>query len=943
MIEFLRQVAGHFIARETPSEYCFIFPNRRSIAFFKKWWGKEALSAGKVPMVAPSMLTIDDFFVRASGMEKADRVSLLVKLYKCYSELYPKAESLDDFIYWGDVLLGDFGDVDKYLIDPEQIFTNVADFKSITDDYSYLTDVQRAAILDFIKHVQGKADDSVDSVKTTFRQIWNILLPLYKSFREALASEGEAYEGMIYRSLADSVKDESIADTLAASFPHSKKFVFVGLNALNECEKKVMRAMRNAGIAEFCWDYSGDMIKDPQNKSSLFMRKNVEEFRQAFNPDGGVVSLPKFHVVSVPSSVGQTRQVVDIIKDAVPDDCALVLPDESLLMPLLNTIPSDIEKINVTMGYPMASSEFAAFMKDIISLQLKVRFKDGSPSFYHKPVWSIFASGIFRKLTEGDEETATVVSKIKREKKYYVLESDLAKTEVLRTIFRAAVPEGSDGVAELEDYLSNVVSCVGAKMAVCPDYALEADFAKDYYTCINRLKAVDDLDIKASTFGHLMDSMVAGITVPFNGEPLQGLQIMGPLETRALDFKNVVILSANEGVFPHRSVSSSFIPPELRKGFGLPTYEYQDAVWAYYFYRLITRAENVWMIYDSRTEGLQSGEESRYIKQLRFHFGVELDTRVASSVIGNATADKHEIEKTQADIDLIRSKELSPSSLRNYIECPAKFYYKTVKGLNPEDEVAESLDSRTLGNVYHKTIQEILSGKKTVDKGFFEEWQHKEKEIRAIVIKNIKAEINQDEVSGRDLILASIIVRYVVETLKRDQEVLTKEGVDYYTIIGLERNIKGKICGLNFKGVIDRLDSISPGTLRLIDYKTGKDDPSGVVSSEKDAQKIADAIFDPANSSHAKYKAMLQFYIYDKMVEQSMGVSMDKISNSMYSTTDMFKNVPTAAPVNGTLAKLIEERLSEAIAELLNPEIAFGLSDVEKQCERCDFKMICGR
>lgn len=983
MIPFLRQVAQHYVAshkegRLQLKQLCFVFPNRRSIAFFRKWLSEEASASGIAPLVAPSMVTINDFFATASDVRVTDRINLLVILYDCYKALYPKAETLDEFIYWGDVLLGDFNDVDKYRVDPSQIFTNVADLKALQDDYSHLSENQRKAILSFLDHFKGGREAGKEGVKETFRQIWSILLPLYRNFNAALADQGRAYEGMVYRHLADRFDKEAACDVLAGSFPHTRQFVFVGLNALNECEKHVLGKMDAAGLAQFCWDWSGDMIKDPQNKSSLFMAENVTRFRPAFKPDAEGVSMPVFNVVSVPSSVGQVKQVGAIIGDGRPDDYAVVLPDESLLLPLLNSIPPQVSDINVTMGYPMASSEFYAFMHDILRMQMNVRKKDGQWSFYHKYLWNVFSSGIFRKLVGEDKNIFTRIDEIRKARKYYVPLADLEGFP--EELFRPASEDDAVGdgqlIADLCDYLCGVVRYVGSKFRVShdeegeipdedrpkADFALEIDFAREYYTSLNRLRAMN-LEIKPATFVHLLESMLMGISVPFTGEPLRGLQIMGPLETRALDFRNVVVLSANEGVFPRRSTSSSFIPPELRKGFGLPTYEYQDAVWAYYFYRMITRAENVWLLYDSRTEGLKSGEESRYIKQLRYHFHVPMNFYVAKSGIEVPDVVPMDIEKTEEDIREITSRSMSPSSVMSYIECPAKFYYQSVKHLKKEEEVSESMDAKMIGNVYHNVMRALLIGedemmktgefdklKKNRTKGqdrvtmdYLKSWSHRKSDIRAKVMSLICAELHTDEVVGRDLVFANIIVRYVMETIEAEIDMLKGMGLDSYEVVGAELPLEHAIHGIRFYGIADRIDSFGKGTYRLVDYKTGRDDPSVLDVPDEVAEKVVEAIFDPSNPNHRAEKAGLQFFIYDRMMVEEFGVGLDKISNSMYATAKMFTEYPRTSEVGERFAELMYERLGEVLKSMVDPEVPFSRTEDADICKYCDFKMICGR
>jgi len=938
------------------------------MAFFNKHLAGLAAEAGVV-IIAPQTLTISDFFSKASAGTVADRITLLVSLYDCYKELYPKAEPLDDFIFWGDVLLGDFNDVDKYLADPAQLYTNVADLRNMQDDFSYLTDNQREAITKFISHFKG-GDSREGDVKATFMQIWNILLPLYRSFRKKLSDSGLAYEGMVYRELAERIRKEPVSDILKAVFPNTDRFIFVGLNALNECEKTVMLKMKEASIAEFCWDFCSDMIRHPLNKSSHFMNDNVRMFPQAFRLEP-VRKDPSFKVISVPSATGQVKQVPEILREtgingSNSDDCAIVLADETLLMPLLNSIPPEIESINVTMGYPLIAGEFYSLMRDITRMQIHLRIKkDKSIFFYHKQVWNIISSGLFKRLIDEDEEVKEIIKNIKKSLRYYICAEDLKcgngsdAAKILNCIFKPVVTDLSRADAGLvrnfADYQMEIISLIAPILAKDPSMVLEVDFAKEYYRCIKSLRG-KKLEVTAQTYAHLLESLLSGVSVPFRGEPLKGLQVMGPLETRALDFRNVIILSCNEGVFPRKNVSSSFIPPQLRKGFGLPTYEYQDAVWAYYFYRLISRAENVWMVFDSRTEGVKSGEESRYIKQLRYHFNKPVEDMVAKNPIEASSNESDDIIKTEEDIRTIREKYLSPSTLQKYLDCPAQFYYHTVKGLRKDDEVAETMDASMIGEVYHNTMRALLMGEdemnsdasfdkrdnnrtkglEKVSTEYLESWLKREKDIRRKVYSLICAELKSDEVSGRDLVTAEVITRYVLMTIKRDIEILKERRCNAFIIEGLELPIHAKISGLKFFGVIDRLDRLD-GVLRVSDYKSGKDDPKSLLATADSADKVFEGKIDERH----KKKALLQFYIYNRMLEE-MGYA-EQMTDSMYAVSSMFKDPVGIVSFPEEFNSAMQEHLDSLISEILNIEIPFSKADDEESCKWCDFKMICGK
>lgn len=1046
MKQFLRQVAENYYAAGDMQHKCFIFPNRRSEVFFNKWLSETVkCDKNSKPLVAPVVLTMNEFFYKVSGAVVTDRVGLLLELYDCYKSLNPKAESLDDFIFWGDVILSDFDDTDKYLADPKKLYTNVADFKEIQDSYSYLTEVQLKAINHFISHFRkgGKLTVNLSSenpdVKERFLMIWNLLYPLYSDFNKTLKQKNMSYEGMVHRDFADRLKTESAVDILAESFPHTSKFIFVGLNALNECEKTVMRKMRDAGVAEFCWDFSSEMLRDPQNRSSMFMAQNITEFPQAFELDvasrtsrGECVENsasapgrpgPKIHIVSLPSAIGQAKQIPEILKmvaknieeqkatssltdgdsavaisatgarkiilndhsekseceensgdlsqvgklDVAGADTAIVLPDENMLIPVLNSIPSEIESINVTMGYPMSGSDIYGLMNCINALQLHIRRGRNGYSFYHKQVWAIFASGIITALM--DESAKNKVAEIKAAAKYYIPQEDLSGIKLFDLIFKPVLadiktPDASK-IREYEEYQLEVLSEIGSMISKMSGMALEVHFAKQYYLAVNRLKS-KKLNILPMTYARLLQQLVGSISVPFKGEPLKGLQIMGPLETRSLDFTNLIVLSCNEGVFPRRSVSSSFIPPELRKGFGLPTYENQDAVWSYYFFRMIQRAENVWLLYDSRTEGLKSGEESRYIKQLEYQYRYPaLDRTVIRYGIKSVTCDDT-IFKTPEDLERLRTMMYSASSVQNYLACPAKFYYGSVKKLEAGAEVAESMDGGMLGSVFHDTMFALYTGGealnpdfdmdrknvtdnvtsplKEITSGYIRKLLSGKREIISAKVRAlVKKQLNAEEVTGRNLVLEDVVNQYVVRTLEKDLQLMKDKGVEKFTIIGLEQQRFWNFDGHKFVGYIDRMDSFTPDEVRIVDYKTGKVDNSEVCIDENNAEKVAEALFSPDTSYSKRPKIALQLFLYDMYVADDKTVAGKKVRNVLYPVPKLFSEDILTSSECSEFNEIVSDKLRDLFAEIMDPDTAFRRTEDSKCCENCDFRKICGR
>lgn len=942
MKPFLKQVAEHYCAAGGLEHCCFIFPNRRAEVFFKKYLAEEVARAG-APTMSPGMYTMNDFVARASGVRIADRMCLLLELYKCYCRLNPEHETLDDFIFWGDVLLGDFNDVDKYLVDARILFTNVSDLRRLQGGLDYLDEKQEEAIRRFAKHFIYRDNDGRTEYKERFRRIWDILLPLYCSFNEALSSSGVAYEGAAYRRLAERLSGEAAVDILAADFRAGQKFVFVGLNALNECEKRLMSKMRDAHVAEFCWDFCSAMLRDRDNKSSLFMAENVREFPQAFELEAAP-GTPKFHLLGIPSAVGQAKQLPKILDSlgASGIETAVVLPDEAMLVPVLNSIPERIHDINVTMGYPMKESGLWALMSSIASLQMHLRQREGRWFFYYRQVYAIFSNGLVKSILS--EEGNAVVAKVRKDAKYYVPEEDLRGDEVLEMIFRPVVSDVKDASAEqisrIAAYQETILSGMAPKLKTVGDMALEIDFAGAYYRALSRLAGFG-MAVLPATWFRLLDKMVGSAAVPFKGEPLKGLQIMGPLETRALDFDKLVILNCNEKIFPRRSVSSSFIPAELRRGFGLPTYEYQDAVWAYYFYRMIQRASDVWMLVDSRAGGPKSGEESRYVKQLEMHFGQKVERVIAASPIDVPGVAPY-IVKTEEDVAAIRKNPLSATSLQNYLSCPAKFYYAFVKGIREPDEVSDSLDRGEFGTVLHSVMQRLYStpdGK--VDDAQLGRMLEGDR-IRSLVQEFIKEKLKTIEISGRNLVHEESIVKSVRLMIEKDRDLLETSPLGYFRILGLECKKMIDFEGFKIKGIIDRIDSIEDGKVRVVDYKTGRVLDKDIRINDGNAEEVVKALFGTEDSKRPKIA--LQLYLYDRLVHSDQRFKDMEIVNSVYSTMRFQRNGVENFPASNGFIECMDERLSGLLKEIVDTSVPFErrvLSGEQGHCNYCCFKKLC--
>lgn len=1000
MKEFLRQVAEHYFDRiaDGSRSILFVFPNRRSAAFFRKYSSDKAQESSCV-IYTPDCIGINDFIASCCGQRPADRISLLLKLYDSYVRTVDRNETLDNFIYWGDVLLSDFSDVDKYMADPRMLFTNIAQIKEVVGDpEAALSDNQRSALEKLCNSVLGEGEAS-DSKKTSqkFIGIWNKLYDLYEDFRNLTVDSPT--EASLYRKLAES--RESMQDIFQRAFPGKEKVVFVGLNALCTAEIRILRQFKNARLAEFCWDFPSESqnspsdlrMKDPQNRCSYFLGESgtspgfVKMFGQAFEIEGDSGET-EFNSLAIPSAAGQAKQLPALLRKLAGGEgayydeptTAVVLADESLLLPVLDSIPEDIGTINVTMGYPLQMGGVYGLLKNAALLQTRVEMKDGEPMFYHKYVSAVLDSKIFVEAL--DENEAEKRCGIKKGMRCYVKASELTDgADIYVKVFRKVLDNPNEASEEnserLCEYLKEVI------VETVPKSPLEKEFARQCYEALNRL-STHRLKVQVKTFVKLFDSLVGALSVPFNGEPLKGLQIMGPLETRALDFKNVIILSCNEGFFPSRSISSSFIPPDVRKGFDLPTYEHQDAVWAYYFYRLIRRASKVWMLYDSRMKGL-AGEQSRYIKQLELGYGVDVDKWVSEGVARaehdaeDAPAPPHK-DKRAEDFELMRS--LTASSLKTYLDCPLQYYYSRVLGIDVEEEVEEELAANDLGTVFHAVMQSLYStnplkqnfidwnssghfkfidassrdGKcvprGNVDRRYIESLIARKDEIKLFIARLISQLMKGKPDSGKDLINRDLILKYVLATLGYDKENAPFE------VLGLEAHYEGlDIAGLGeekfmFHGEIDRIDR-KDGIVYVTDYKTGSDGRRAL--NDRDASQIFD--LDRSDTTNGKRnKVALQMYVYDRAVLDGKVVGFklcgEPVCNRV-SVPYVQVNTPKEGidkytyPADNIVEMDVE--VAKVIDEMRNLDISWfscegaGSAIISKTCEWCKYKSICGK
>lgn len=959
MKPFLYQVASLFYEKYgvEVSRLAFVFPNRRTGLFFQKYLSEIA----DTPLFSPTILTINDLFIQLSGKQTADRISMLFTLYDIYIRQSGSTETFDEFLYWGEMLLNDFDDVDKYMANARMLFSNVTDLREIENDFDFLSDEQIAAIRSFWSSFYPRGDTPNQQ---QFLAVWQVLYDLYEEFRAALAAEGKGYEGMIFREVVESLERGESPD-----LPY-ERIVFVGLNALSISEERFLAQLQKRGVADFYWDYVSDKVTDPDNKASYFVSRNLKSFPSSMNLSPEEKVETEIEVIGIPSGIGQAKHVYTLLSDWCKDVAmsseealrtAVILPDEHLLIPVLNAIPEQIRRINVTMGYPLAGTPVASLIEYILALQKNVRYVDRNPLFYFRDVLPVLNHRYV--LSTSPEIVSSLVKEITENNKIYISHTELEKTPLLEILFTPVT-----GVEAFSDYLIKVLEELNKVMSALSEEEeedvtqrtndLEQEFIFHYFATVNRMKEVmrdAHIEMRMDTFFRLMKRVTDTITIPFRGEPLSGLQIMGVLETRALDFDRLIILSMNEGIFPQRKAANSFIPYNLRRGFGLPTYEHQDSVWAYHFYRLIERASHVSLLYDTRSNGLQTGEVSRFVHQLRYHYEVPIQDKLVVYNVSSSKTPPLAIPKKE---DIIRrldayrkggTKAISASAINTYLDCPLKFYFSVVEGIQEEEEVSETIESDVFGSILHKVMEELYNPfrGKMVTADLLKAIRKDTTLLTGTIARAFASEFFKTEVvrplTGQNFLIGEMIRKYVGKILERDGKLTP------FTYIESERKINGLISlsdhsEIRLKGFIDRVDEVR-GAIRIIDYKSG----SGTT-----AFSGIESLFDKEEKDRAK--AVMQVFMYCWMYAHLTENKGKTVQPGIYYVRSLF-----ADPFDPSIYQRIERGKSEKVEdfsgysqafeeglrgcldEIFNPKIPFTQTPTGKACSYCPFKNICGK
>jgi hypothetical protein len=704
------------------NELCIVFPNNRARLFFVEALYKQA---GKA-IWAPEFSSISELFGLRCPLELGDPILLNSLLFKVYQKQGLDKESFDDFYPWGNLLLKDFDNIDKNLADAGQLFRNISELAAYSDDFEYLSPEQIAAIQRFFAHFETDRSE----LKKRFIRLWNELFNIYTQFKEELTARNMAYEGMLHRWVVEHFDDKQAFE--------ANSYLFVGFNALSGCEKFLFGKLQKAGKARFYWDYDRYYLNNPGHEAGHFIRENLKLFPNELNEscfDNWKQTAKKIQFIDSSTEHAQVHyagiwmeQNASKAKEvslSTSQDTAIVLCNENLLPGLLQCVPSQIEELNVTMGYPVKQTSVYHLIRQVLFLHCDNR---GKKTFRSRYVLPLLQNPYVRKCSP---EAAALEKELRIKNRLYPEYDELQQDDLLSLLFSPVKTayELGELLLKLFSLLSQTIDNddetgteTGQKDNKTNEIYLplfqEALFKS--YTQVQRLNALlkkDLLEINLQTYKNLL-LQVLDLSVPFSGEPLNGLQIMGMLETRCLDFKNILMLSVNEGQIPKNRAENSFIPYNLRRAFNLSGPEHQDAISAYYFFRALQRAENITLVYNSSTEGLNRGEMSRFMLQLAIESKLPIEILHLSSEIKTLPGSSILVPKTPALIQQLydmydqaaantnsQKRYLSPSMLNTYLDCRLKYYFQYLRGLKKEEEISEQMDPLCFGTIFHAAAQ----------------------------------------------------------------------------------------------------------------------------------------------------------------------------------------------------------------------------------------------
>ncbi len=955
METFLKQVA-HDLYNKTEGNFtkvAIVFPNKRASLFFNEYLAQES----DRPIWSPTYVSISELFRQSSDLSIADPIKLVCDLYKVFQKATGSKETLDDFYFWGEMLIADFDDADKNMADTHALFSNLKNLNELMDNYDFLEEGQKEALSQFFHNF---SINQVTELKQRFISMWNVLGDIYAEYKALLESQSIAYEGMLYRQVIEQLDVEAL--------PYNK-YIFVGFNVLNKVEHTLFKKLNEAGKAMFYWDYDTFYLNKTPHEAGEFIRRNLRNFPSEL-PASFFDNLnqPKeVTFIESPTENGQVRYLPQWIRENLTSqekETAVVLCNEALLQPVLHALPDNVKHINITMGFPLSQTPAYSFVNALMELHTS-GYNPNNGRYLFAEVISVLKHPYTRQLSPEAEKLEQTLT---RDNRFYPLPSELKQDNVLELLFTPR-RNNLDLCSMLSEALKEV-AVIYQQQAASHSDAFDQLYRESLfktYTLVNRFHTLiesKELNVQAGTFQRLLTRVMSSSSIPFHGEPAIGMQVMGVLETRNLDFRHLIMLSVNEGQLPKAGGDSSFIPYNLRKAFGMTTIDHKIAVYAYYFYRLMQRAEKVTLVYNTATDGINRGELSRFMLQFLIEWGYPVlrkqleaaqSPQDSTPIIIEKTPDVMERMKSVFDIRNNPKALISPSALNCYLDCPLKFYYKYVALLSAPDEVTADIDSAKFGSIFHYAAEHIYKDLtahgKLISRENLETLLKDEVRLQTYVDNGFKElffnlpQNEQPEYNGIQLINSAVIVKYIQQLLRNDLRYAP------FTFVGSEQRIfeNIEICTptgdiqSRIGGIIDRIDSKGE-SLRIVDYKTGgdADTPANVQSLFIPDKKRSNYVFQTflyasivckklreKNDSRLVAPALL--YIHRAASENYSPVIQMGEPRKPKEPVDNF------AQYEGDF----RENLKTLLEDIFNPDISFTQTEIEDKCAYCDFRALC--
>ena len=954
MKSFLEYVAADLLRKygTNLSRIAVVFPNKRAALCLNE---HLARLAGK-PLWSPTYITISDLFRSHSHRQVADPIYLVCTLHQCFTQCTGIDESLDHFYGWGQLLLSDFDDLDKNMASAEHVFANLRDIHEY-DDISYLTEDQRTILRHFFSHF---SEEQNSELKRRFLQLWSHIHDIYQRFNDKLSAQGLAYEGALYREVAEREDIDFEYDT----------YLFIGFNMLQQVEQTLFRRMRKDGKARFYWDFDHYYLNT--NEAGYYIAQYLNDFpNELDNHDDTIYrnfTRPKtINFISAPTENIQARYISTWLRqeNRIADNrrTAVVLCNENMLQTAIHCIPTEVEKVNITTGYPLSQTPITSLVNLLVNLQTNgyvtktshYRLRQVNHVLRHP--YSHYVSAVCNSL----------YNELNTQKIYYPDAALLSKDEGLTLLFSMDhnTPERFNSTLLL--WLMSVIRLIAKNISteVQEPSPLTQESLFRMYTLLNRLSDLVEsgsLTIDTITLQRLITQIVSATTIPFHGEPVEGIQMMGVLETRNIDFEHVLLLSCNEGNLPKGLSDTSFIPYSIRKAYGLTTIDHKVAIYAYYFHRLLQRANDITLVYNNSTNDGQTGEMSRFMLQMMVESGHKISIHALQASQAPILRKLQPIEKNNAVIQLLRQRFennlLTPTAINRYLRCQLQFFYYYVSNIiEPDNDDEDAIDNRIFGNIFHLAAQlvyeKLMQKSRVIVTEDIEYLLKTEVDIQRAVDEAFKQELFQIKDASRQLppldglqiINREVIIKYIRQLLEIDRRLTP------FTILGLEKAVRmdyqisigNDTFTTTLGGMIDRLDSIttSDGSdqIRVIDYKTGN----------RRLKVFADveAIFAQENlGDHSDY--YLQAFLYSHIVRlKSKQVPVapallfiQHAGGDDYNPTLCLGREPVndIAEVSAPYMK----QLDSIISDIFNPAISFTPTDDRKRCQHCPYARLCG-